>query len=720
MKGKGNGLAAIKRLALQHGEKVVMVLVVLLAGWLVYATLSHESLPQDKSAQKLVEKANQLDSTVTNYTWQQAVSDSPSDLRIHEEMQSAGNVEIASEPYFDPTAPGIDSAMVEPIELRKDPKLLPVADFELNAVTGLFAFNDPDRVRELERQRQLDEAERMREQEENQNRMAENQPGGGGGRGGRGGRGVGDFGGGRGGEFGGGFGGVTDMTDKRPVPFQIPRAGVEISGEERIRQLSCAVVLAKVPLPEQLKEYKKALANTKSYEPTSDFPQYLGYFVERAEVTDEGELQWSAVKFPNGMYDGRTERSRTVSAVSTEAIDKITFNWAGGMEDVYDPRYGYESLTMPLAPLVGRSWDAMAYMSEVPLASEAEAEMEREAVQPEEGAAPVENDGMDLFGGPDNGMMGGGRGGEFGGRGGEFGGRGGEFGGRGGGGFSGRGGGFGGRGGEFGGEGGMGGRGGGGFSGGRGGGMGGSVGRAGNNLKFNEQGELEVEVPFLMLRFFDMSVQPGKSYKYRVRLVMADPNYQQRRDNLDPTVVARNPKKNILGDWSDASPTIAIPSAGRVRVADADPLRDSAYSEPQVQMLVEAFDIDERGNARQAALELEDVRRGTVMNYHGEIEMLVDQGRFIKKVEDFTIDTGIVVLDLDGGQKLSRDMMEPTHALLMDTTGRMYLRDELDDEMEVAIHRAIFAEPDRRDPGFGPGGGRDGGRGGEFGGGFEF
>ncbi len=135
-------------------------------------------------------------------------------------------------------------------------------------------------------------------------------------------------------------------------------------------------------------------------------------------------------------------------------------------------------------------------------------------------------------------------------------------------------------------------------------GMGGGMGAVNNAMTFDENGELVVDIPFLMLRFFDLNVQPGKSYKYRVKLVFTDPNYMMPRDTLDPTVVERERKSIVMGDWSDASPTISIPQAGRVRVANAETMRDSAYAEPEANMLIESFDIDEKRNARQAAHEL--------------------------------------------------------------------------------------------------------------------
>src|SRR5690606_3990915 len=91
-----------------------------------------------------------------------------------------------------------------------------------------------------------------------------------------------------------------------------------------------------------------------------------------------------------------------------------------------------------------------------------------------------------------------------------------------------------------------------------------------------------------------------------------------------------------------------------------------------------------------------------------EVEKLIQQGRYIQKVEDFNIDTGVTVLDIDGGDRYTRDMRAPAHVLFMDPTGRMYLRDELDDERSVAFHRAVFTPPENR----------RGGQGAEFGGGY--
>ena len=56
-------------------------------------------------------------------------------------------------------------------------------------------------------------------------------------------------------------------------------------GDERIEKAFWAMVVAKVPIKEQLKLYRDAFENTRGgFDPQYDFPRYAGYFVERAEV----------------------------------------------------------------------------------------------------------------------------------------------------------------------------------------------------------------------------------------------------------------------------------------------------------------------------------------------------------------------------------------------------------------------------------------------------
>jgi uncharacterized membrane protein YgcG len=100
-----------------------------------------------------------------------------------------------------------------------------------------------------------------------------------------------------------------------------------------------------------------------------------------------------------------------------------------------------------------------------------------------------------------------------------------------------------------------------------------------------------------------------------------------------------------------------------------------------------------------------------------DIEVLVDQNRFIELKKGFELDTGITLLDLSGGDSINRDYNEPGIALMMDAAGRLFVKNQLDDELAVATHKAVFAEAPSTGGDMGRGG--EGGRGGRGGGFFE-
>ena len=94
--------------------------------------------------------------------------------------------------------------------------------------------------------------------------------------------------------------------------------------------------------------------------------------------------------------------------------------------------------------------------------------------------------------------------------------------------------------------------------------------------------------PFLLLRYFDYTVEPGKHYVYRVRLVLANPNYippagaaadagAQGVSNLKPGYL-KDPKlaekQWLETDWSEPSPVISVPRDTRVLALSVNPGRE--------------------------------------------------------------------------------------------------------------------------------------------------
>src|SRR5207244_524861 len=106
-------------------------------------------------------------------------------------------------------------------------------------------------------------------------------------------------------------------------------------------------------------------------------------------------------------------------------------------------------------------------------------------------------------------------------------------------------------------------------------------------------------VDYYLLRFFDFSVEPGKKYTYRVKLVVSDPNSGMLQTDLDPAVLDRQAKEaqlaraknvpkpwyRIVEKWSDPSPAVGIPMAGNVRLAETR-IPSAANEEPIVKLLI--------------------------------------------------------------------------------------------------------------------------------------
>jgi hypothetical protein len=239
------------------------------------------------------------------------------------------------------------------------------------------------------------------------------------------------------------------------------------------------------------------------------------------------------------------------------------------------------------------------------------------------------------------------------------------------------------------------------------GGMGGG-GRAGSQPMTLPRG-----VDYWLLRFFDFSVEPGKKYKYRVRLVLADPNVGLPNPTgmLNSTVLDRLAKINedakqkktrpsnvrFVDDWSEPSRTVGIPLAGSVKLAEAKPSAPGRVSdEPTVKLLVESWGLDCSGQALQAATP-PHLSPGFVANLVAkDQEYLGPGGQWIDKLETFKFYTGMTVLDMEGGETLGKDATAPARVLLMDPAGELHIRNEMDDKQDVTNHKMIFERPKNR------------------------
>jgi hypothetical protein len=700
LKGKGR----VVSLLLLHGEKIAIGVVGLIALMFVYKSFKIDKLPDNFQADKLQTEITQTSSEIKGFNWEKAVAEHPDKIKKFQPIPANGEMAVNPKDYVPLDAKGqpnfaIEGSIVPPLILRDDPVLINVVDPRAVGGSGLFAFVDEE-IRKKQVLRQAEEtAEAEKKAIAKQKKDAANANAGAAGK--------------RRPESPGE--GANEPLDplhpkRRPVSGYgggRPGGGGALQGGERIERAYWACVTAKVPIREQLKRYQDALEKARGADPTRDFPSYLGFYVERAEVLPGKELAWSPVP----LYDGQRQsiaQNKTLSKAPNHGIHKGVYDnlmnaaqqfWATGISpDVIDERFAEYPLTLPLPPLIGREWGSEATHPDIPLAINTPP-LEDENLQRATGDAaqqPAAADAGGEFGSaaPTQGSVGPGMG------------PGAGFGtGRPGGEYPGAGL---GRGRMMGPEGGMGpgmGPGGRRIMAGPGGGPegGGAYRGSGGGQAAAQHQVLPKGVDYYLLRFFDFTVEPGKKYKYRVKLVFNDPNFGMPEGVLAASVLDRQAKEvaatkkkksdlfyRVVDKWSDPTPTVGIPMAGNVRLADTK-IPAGVNDEPNVKLLVEAFDVDEAGLPIQAALESDKTwfRRGNVVNMVQDAEYLVDPTMIDTKA-NFQFLTGMTLLDVDGGTKLSRDMTVPSRILVMGSAGEMYIRNEIDDKPYVESHRKTF------------------------------
>jgi hypothetical protein len=232
------------------------------------------------------------------------------------------------------------------------------------------------------------------------------------------------------------------------------------------------------------------------------------------------------------------------------------------------------------------------------------------------------------------------------------------------------------------------------------------------SLGEEEEVEEMQEVEYLLFRFFDFSVQPGKHYRYRVKLVLANPNYGMlphflERDGMEKV-------KTLEADWSEPSPPVAVPRDSQVLVAS------TRASDGSASLMMVRF---EEKDGVAASEEFVTVQRGQFLNYLGRpapetgptgmmggmgpmgpmggmgpmgpTGMPYATGTPRRRDEDAPerkVDyiTNALLLDVAGGGRLpgrDRSLVEPGSILLLNADGNLVVQNELDDLPEYRYHK---------------------------------
>lgn len=428
------------------------------------------------------------------------------------------------------------------------------------------------------------------------------------------------------------------------------------------------------PFKKQWDEYNRVLQGASGYESSRDRPRFVFLRAERVDVTDDParvvqDGEWTQVTHTN------QHRS-------------YTKDWDGSPRELVDEQYLDPFVTFVAPPLMMREIDDLLTHPDIPLrnAPVASEEPAAEEQQPADVEQPSDLPGGFL----EQPAAGGGN----------------RAGGQpaGGGGMAGMMGGGGGMAGMMGGGGGM-----EGMMGGMGGmaGMMGGMGGGGGAVFAGQIPE------FKLIRFFDFSAVPGRVYRYRVKLLLEDPNhpninvtkdYRQHAApplrSLDQDVVDRinglndgqgDPQHRLFfreTEWSDPTEPVYVPIPTQVFAGGIQyqtPSRDSqqrSYQDKEPVGVVKPVIWDElRGVDIPHAF---TIHRGAVLNSELNVEYAHPVSSTIKAVEKFDFQSNLIVGDIRGGDELpgstrTRRVLSPGEFAFIDAEGSLIVRNELDD-----------------------------------------
>ena len=99
-----------------------------------------------------------------------------------------------------------------------------------------------------------------------------------------------------------------DHPNRRPTElFNSRRGGVALQGGELVELAHWVTVVAKIPVKDQRSLYRSSFENAVGgFNVDFDSPNYLGYFVQRAEIVPGQELVWQDLP----VYDAKGTPTR--------------------------------------------------------------------------------------------------------------------------------------------------------------------------------------------------------------------------------------------------------------------------------------------------------------------------------------------------------------------------------------------------------------------------
>ena len=466
---------------------------------------------------------------------------------------------------------------------------------------------------------------------------------------------------------------IPEEVTKRLRKFLPPAEGA------KLRETNYACIMGLMPLKDQFAKYKETYADANGYSMERDFPRYVAKFqVERAELGPNGkQSEWTLI------FGGDADKRNQTEKILRKLTDEYCFRGIRVEEvarnDAIDP--------LTIAPLPSFIYRDMSSFKHSTIETQKDMEQLLLATELVEETSEEAGDGMDrLASGEAADGGGGGYGGGYGGGGGGYGG-----------GYGGGDGGYGG--------------GGGGYGGGYGGG-GGS-----GDVPLDEMGNYAASIDNKMFRFFDFTVRPGRSYRYRVRLALSDPNYPDPKTrppspkHLSNEVTSRIKDQIASGgkeqywrfaDWSTPSPIASVgrserllagtakaPTPGRLSVNGKQVTYPRGSSGPTIESIVIGFDPE---NKVDIPGKVDTLKRGSLANFLGKKVELIDPKLNVLRTKDkHVFRSDILVLDIAGGEELKgrktdKGLRTPGEMLVFTSGGQLEVHSEMEEASDYRFN----------------------------------
>ena len=692
--------AKMQQMLMLHVEKIVLCLVLVAVAWFVYQGVSLPNLEESKSPDKLASEAQRITTEINNPGhWDKIKGDRIITHDVQGLVKQGHTANVAAGyalglPWKTPDYPKAIS--------RPDPRLYAPINVKVTVLHGPMAFiptkkDDVDPILAASISPTGPEGAPGMQPPVVRQPPGGRQPGPGGPGPGEGTKrpggnkkkGPGVLGEGPGGEGmmegmmrPGGPGMMPGMPGGAVGTSRLPPeaiVGYHAGGDTIAKEARAVVIMAAVPLEKQFEEYEKAFKDALDYDPMRDVPRYVLYRIERADVTanpaiDPAQATWEQLSIPRALTEMNYWGPSPAEVVEHTALDPILTNRV----PPFMQREIYEALLHPDIPV-----------ARVPTAEELQAGpgMNRPGALP---AVPgKEEDLTDPNAAPAVGNPAIGPGGE-----------------------------------------GMRPPGmmmqprgpGAGYPGMRPPGMEGmmAMGPGGS------QSPQVALAKYRLLRFTDTTIQPNRKYRYRVKLIIEDPNNPYVGDqpprwdpsrsqplrkpsiqSMSPAALARvrraeeakNPNSRpflLETDPSEPSDIVELPPitryyAGKATAGNGNTLAIGSpqvntppilSTQPTANLLTVGFD-------QKLATDVpgeKEIYRGSTLNFEKEIDVIHPSLLSIHNIGKYTFKTNSMVLDFVGGTDIpnldtrrSDKVPEPCEILIFDGDGNLQLLDEADD-----------------------------------------